>query len=82
LLADQTNHGAGGGPVQSRFPTRPDVHRGEYLIGLDLLALKFKAAMTEQASAAAQSLEEQVEYLYSAVHVFKLKSPNRERILL
>jgi methyl-accepting chemotaxis protein len=37
-------------------------------------ATQRNAAMTEEASAAAQSLTEQVEHLYSAVNVFKLQS--------
>jgi len=39
------------------------------------------ATMTEQTSAPAQSLEEQVEHLYSAVNVFKLQSPKHEHVL-
>jgi len=44
-------------------------------------ATQRNAAMTEQASAAAHSLEEQVENLYGAVNVFKLQSPKHERVL-
>jgi methyl-accepting chemotaxis protein len=40
-------------------------------------ATQRNAAMTEQASAAAQSLTEQVEHLYNAVNVFKLQSAKR-----
>jgi len=44
-------------------------------------ATQRNAAMTEQASAAAQSLEEQVEHLYSAVNVFKLQTSRHDPVL-
>jgi len=44
-------------------------------------ATQRNAAMTEQASAAAQSLEEQVGHLYSAVNVFKLQTGRHDPVL-